>query len=151
MLFSTPNSNRIHWKISSIIFFGFQPFTDVLNFGLCANKPLGGVPISFAVVFENLIPIPNTIPEFRKLSQNAQFLPFLTSSLPAIISRFVWDGKKPKIRYCTLQLPKSKGGTALPNLRQYYNAAQLRPLMCWCSVDYTARWKNIRRLIKLMA
>lgn len=49
-------------------------------------------------------------------------------------SRFI--AKKPRITFRTLQLPQSKGGMALPNLRAYFYAAQLRPLACWCRPDY---------------
>lgn len=59
------------------------------------------------------------------------------------ISRFIWDGKKPRIRFSTIQLPKAKGGLALPNLREYYYAAQLRPLACWCLPGYQAKWKEM--------
>ena len=59
------------------------------------------------------------------------------------ISRFIWGGKKPRIRYKTLQLPKDKGGMALPSLIEYFNAAQIRPLTCWCNKAYEARWKDI--------
>lgn len=60
-----------------------------------------------------------------------------------LISRFLWQGKKPRIRYKTLQLSKEKGGLNLPCLCDYYNAAQLRPLVCWSSSYYAARWKDI--------
>jgi hypothetical protein len=60
-----------------------------------------------------------------------------------LISRFIWEGKRPRIRYCTMQLTKEKGGLALPNLKEYYHAAQLRPLLYWCSDDYVSRWKEI--------
>lgn len=59
------------------------------------------------------------------------------------ISRFIWNGKKPRIRYTTLQLPKDKGGMSLPNLEEYYYAAQMRSLTCWCTQGYQARWKDI--------
>ena len=59
------------------------------------------------------------------------------------ISRFIWGGKRPRIKYKTLQLPKEKGGLALPNLQEYYYAAQIRPLVCWCVRDYSTRWKDI--------
>lgn len=60
-----------------------------------------------------------------------------------LISRFIWDGKKPRVKYSTLQLTKRKGGMALPNLKKYFQAAQLRPLLSWCSSAYEARWKDI--------
>ena len=80
MLFIIAYSNRIHWKISFIIFWGFQPCTDVYNIWFIANRPLGGVPNLFAMVFENLIPIPNTIPRKKKLFTKCTNFP---SSSPA--------------------------------------------------------------------
>lgn len=59
------------------------------------------------------------------------------------ISRFVWGGKQPRIRYTTLQLSKDKGGMALPNLKEYFPAAQLCKLICWCDEGYVARCKDI--------
>lgn len=46
-----------------------------------------------------------------------------------LISRFLWQGKRPRIGYSTLQIPKDRGGMALPNLKEYFQAAQLRPLL----------------------
>ena len=59
------------------------------------------------------------------------------------ISRFIWGGKKPRIRYKTLQLPKGKGGLTLPSLREYFYAVQIRPLIYWCKDEFVARWKSI--------
>lgn len=59
------------------------------------------------------------------------------------ISRFIWRGKKPMVRYKTLQLPKDRGGLALPNLKEYFLAAQIRALVCWCNDEFVAKWKNI--------
>lgn len=53
-----------------------------------------------------------------------------------LISRYIWAGKKPRIRYKILQLSKEKGGLALPILKDYYKAAQLRPLIGWCTPSY---------------
>ena len=44
------------------------------------------------------------------------------------ISRFLWHGKKPRVRYKNLQVPRDKGGFALPCLKTYYQAAQIKPL-----------------------
>lgn len=60
------------------------------------------------------------------------------------ISSFLWNRKKKTwIKYCTLQLEKDKAGMALPNLKDYYGAVQLRPVVKWCNERYTAKWKDI--------
>lgn len=59
------------------------------------------------------------------------------------ISRFIWGGKKPRVRYETLQLPKDKEGMGLPKLKEYFYAAQLRYIVCWCKSEYTAKWKEM--------
>lgn len=60
-----------------------------------------------------------------------------------MISRFIWNGKAPRVRYKTLQLPKCKGGMGLPRLKDYYLAAQVRPLLLWCNIGYFAKWKEV--------
>lgn len=60
-----------------------------------------------------------------------------------MISRFVWSGRRPRVRYKTLQLAKEKGGRALPCLQDYYYAAQLKPLVCWCDPNYESKWKTM--------
>lgn len=59
------------------------------------------------------------------------------------ISRYVWQGKKPRIKFRTLQLPKGKGGIALPCLKSYYQAAQIKTLINLCNPAYSAKWKEI--------
>lgn len=61
------------------------------------------------------------------------------------ISRFIWAGKRARIRFKTLQLPKEGGGWGLPHLEKYYHAAQLRYIGCWCDETYIARWKDMER------
>ena len=68
-----------------------------------------------------------------------------------IISRYIWGGKKPRVSYKTLQLPKEYGGMALPNLKNYYCAAQLSssllvvvPVLKWCENE-NAKWKAIEK------
>lgn len=59
------------------------------------------------------------------------------------LSRFIWNNKRPRVRYSTLQLPGERGGMALPCLKDYFLSAQLRPLWCWCNPVYEAKWKAI--------
>lgn len=58
------------------------------------------------------------------------------------ISKFIWKGKKPRKRYKTLQFAWSKGGMSLPNLQEYFYAAHLRPVACWCITQYEIGWKD---------
>ncbi len=60
-----------------------------------------------------------------------------------LISRFIWSGKAPRIKYTTLQLPKNCGGMSLPSLKDYYLASQIRLLLLWCDQEYSAKWKVI--------
>lgn len=47
------------------------------------------------------------------------------------------------MKYWSLQLLKNKAGVALPCLKDYLIAAQLRPLICLCNPEYFARWNEI--------
>lgn len=61
------------------------------------------------------------------------------------ISRFIWNGQRPRIKFVTLQLEKQKGGMALPNLKEYFHAAQIKHIVCWCDKSYEAKWKNLEQ------
>ena len=65
-----------------------------------------------------------------------------------LISRFIWAGKRPRVRYKTLQLPKEEGGLSLPNLKQYFYAAQVKFLVSACCPFYQARWKDIEAKVE---
>lgn len=65
------------------------------------------------------------------------------SELNKIISRFIWQGKKPRVRYKTLQIPKNEGGMALPCFKTYFFAAQIKPILNMCAAKFQARWKDI--------
>ena len=64
------------------------------------------------------------------------------------ISRFIWGGRRPRIRFSTMQLPKDKGGMAVRRLQDYFYAAQLRAVTCWCNGEYIARWKDIEMKVE---
>ena len=59
------------------------------------------------------------------------------------LSRFIWAGARPRVRFKTLQIDRDNGGLAIPNLWEYYYAAQMRYFIYWCSPEYQARWKYI--------
>lgn len=65
-----------------------------------------------------------------------------------IMSRFIWNGRRPRIKFETLQIKKDKGGLALPYLKGYFHAAQIRHVICWCDKDYIAKWKNLEKSVQ---
>lgn len=67
------------------------------------------------------------------------------TTLDRHISRFIWQGKKPRVRYKLLQLPKSQGGWGLPNLKKYWWACQLRALIVWMVDKTDTRWLEIEK------
>lgn len=62
-----------------------------------------------------------------------------------LIARYLWQGKKARIKFKTLQLRKDKGGMGLPGLKEYYHVAQLRHFVCLCSPTYNAAWKEMEQ------
>lgn len=54
------------------------------------------------------------------------------------ILRFIWQGKKTRIKFSILQLSKAKGGAMLPCLKYYYYASQIITLLQCCNPDLKA-------------
>ena len=79
----------------------------------------------------------NTLPKYLYLFQCIPiFLPqHFFRKIDSMILSFIWDGKTPRLRKQFLQRPKSLGGMALPNLRFYYWAANLRIILFWIQFD----------------
>lgn len=63
-----------------------------------------------------------------------------------LIFRFIWNVKKPRIRYTTLQLAKHKGGMALLNLKDYFYAAQFRPLFFGVTTTILLDGRKLRHI-----
>uniref|UniRef100_A0A670HP09 Reverse transcriptase domain-containing protein n=1 Tax=Podarcis muralis TaxID=64176 RepID=A0A670HP09_PODMU len=53
------------------------------------------------------------------------------------ISKFVWQGKKPRIKFKILTDAKERGGFALPDLRLYYEAAAFCWMKDWLLLENT--------------
>lgn len=62
--------------------------------------------------------------------------------LDKIISEFIWNRKKPRIKKAFLQRPISNGGMGLPNFQVYYWASNLRMMAYWTQKQ-SQLWVNI--------
>lgn len=65
--------------------------------------------------------------------------------LNKLISTFIWQKKRPRVRLKTLYLPKDEGGLGLPNLKYYYWAAQINAIVSWIGNDREAIWPQIEQ------
>ncbi len=89
----------------------------------------------------------NVMPRLLFLFQS---LPSIVSdsilkSIDKIISKFIWQNKKARIKYKTLLCPKEKGGLNLPNIKYYYYSAQLKPLIMWIMEETDTIWVGMEQ------
>lgn len=90
----------------------------------------------------------NMLPQLLYLSQTLQVPPERFTCWDKIISRFVWNRRKPRIKYSMLQLSKEQGGMALHNLKDNCYTAQLRTVFKWCNQSFCAKWKDIEMTVQ---
>ena len=145
---------KLKWDLESIKYLGVKLVIDLKGLFM-ANYPNLNSNIKRDLAQWSLLPMDfSSRIEVIKMNILPRLL-YLFSSLPVQIpdsqftiwdrqiSRFIWAGKRPRIKFKTLQLGKEQGGLSLPNLRDYFYSAQMRYIVCWCSSDYTAKWKQI--------
>ena len=148
------------WQTEHLKYLGIIIPKDFVKLSDCNYSPINKK-IKEDIARWNLIPFLSFSSRIESIKMN--ILPrllYLFQTLPIeidqkqfnewdkILSRYIWQGKRPRIRLKTLQLVKEKGGWGLPSLKDYcYWAAQLRPMICWCNPSYDAQWKNMEERI----
>lgn len=87
----------------------------------------------------------NILPRLLFLFQSLPvFVPQSTFKLlEKMISKFIWQNKRPRIRLKMLMSGREKGGLGLPNLRLYYWAVQIRAIVAWIIKDPETQWVSI--------
>lgn len=146
---------KVNWESKSIKYLGVN-IPKHLNLIIAENYDILFSKIKSDLTRWNLIPFlglgqrvevikMNLLPRLLYLFQNipVELPKGKFQELDKLISRFIWQGKKPRIRYKTLQLAKDKGGLALPNIKNYHQAAQIKILVNICNPSYKAKWKDI--------
>uniref|UniRef100_A0A670JFQ6 Reverse transcriptase domain-containing protein n=1 Tax=Podarcis muralis TaxID=64176 RepID=A0A670JFQ6_PODMU len=81
----------------------------------------------------------NVLPRMLFLFQTLQILDKMDcfKKWQKDISKFVWQGKKPRIKYKILTDAKDRGGFALPDLKLYYESAAFCWLKEWMLLENT--------------
>lgn len=147
------------WQTESFKYLGINVPKDLAKLSDCNYSPIHKS-IKEDIARWNLIPFLSLSSRIESIKMN--ILPrllYLFQTLPIeinqnqfnewdkMLSRYIWQGKRPRVRLKTMQLAKDKGGWGLPSLRDYYFAAQMRALICWCNPSYNAQWKNIEEKV----
>ncbi|KAJ0059923.1 hypothetical protein NL108_015598 [Boleophthalmus pectinirostris] len=65
--------------------------------------------------------------------------------LDRLISAFIWQNKRPRVRLKVLHSTKDRGGLALPHLKSYYWAAQLKALVSWSRSEMETKWLSLEQ------
>ena len=89
----------------------------------------------------------NILPRLLFLFQSLPIAvpPSLFKLIENIISKFIWQNRRPRIRLKILMSAKVKGGLGLPNMKMYYWAAQLRAVVAWAFRDAETGWVPIEQ------
>ncbi len=67
-------------------------------------------------------------------------------NLDRLISRFLWNGKVPRVKLKTLRRPTEQGGLNLPDFQLYYLAAQSKAVWTWIKdLEHPPGWKQIEQ------
>lgn len=90
----------------------------------------------------------NTLPRFLYLFQciPTAIPKSFFIKLDALITKFIWNNKPPRLRQQILQQPKSLGGMALPNFQDYYWVSNSRAKQFWISpkdLDSPPEWLQL--------
>lgn len=119
------------------------------NFGNTLNKVVAdldrwsSLPNSLrgrvAIIKMNILPRVNFVSSMLPLPPPPQFW----SKLQSAISKFLWRGKRPRIKLTTMQRERQAGGLSLPNFKFYYWAFTLRPLLTWFQPDAQVSWRAL--------
>lgn len=65
--------------------------------------------------------------------------------LDKLISKFLWQNKRPRTRLKTIFLPRDRGGLALPHFKKYYWAAQLTAIVARINNNKETGWVQIEQ------
>lgn len=59
------------------------------------------------------------------------------------ISQFIWNKKRPRLKFSTLQRSRGHGGLAVPNFKYYFWSFVLRPVITWRDPVISVSWRGL--------
>lgn len=101
------------------------------------------LPISFFgkinVIRMNVLPRLNFLFQSLPCYLNSVFF----KNLNSIFSKFIWNNKKPRLKFSVLLKPKELGGASLPNFQLYFWSAQIKNMINWFLNRTDSQWLGI--------
>lgn len=77
----------------------------------------------------SMLPLPPPSDYWRKLQSG--------------VSRFIWKGKRPRLKMSILHRRREDGGLFVPNFKLYFWSFVLRPLLCWFDPHSSVSWRSL--------
>uniref|UniRef100_A0A8C6NVZ4 Reverse transcriptase domain-containing protein n=1 Tax=Nothobranchius furzeri TaxID=105023 RepID=A0A8C6NVZ4_NOTFU len=130
----------IYPSISNIIKYNFEKtltklILDLEKWAKFKNSLCSRV----SVIKMNILPRVNFISSMIPLPPPRQYW----AKLQAAITKYVWNGKRPRIKIQTMQRERKDGGLSLPDFKLYNRAFTLRPLSVWFQTDVKVSWREL--------
>lgn len=162
-LTQTAKSNfNLKWNQDKIKYLGIFIHKDLnkmydANYQLLEDKIKRQLS-TWKIIPESLLSRIDTI----KMMILPQFL-FLFQTLPiqipntcfqrwnGLITNFIWNYKRKRIKFKKLIKTKECGGLDVPNLKNYFNATQINTIMTWTNDRSEAKWVEIEKELTPMS
>ena len=94
-----------------------------------------------SIIKMNILPRVNFVSSMLPLPPPTRYW----NKLHSAISKFVWHGKRPRLKLSLLQRAKAHGGLSLPNFKLYHWAFTLRPLLKWFDPAANVSWRELEQ------
>lgn len=98
-------------------------------------------PARISTIKMNILPRINFISSMLPLPPPPNYW----KKLDSILNKFVWNGKRPRVKWSTLQKNKTEGGWACPNFKLYHWSFILLSVVKWFEPDMQCSWKEIEK------
>ena len=92
-----------------------------------------------SVIKMNILPRINFISSMLPLSPPIGYW----SKVDTLLTKYIWNGRRPRIKQTMLQRNKLEGGWALPHFKFYHWSFCIRSLKYWLDPNSNSSWKQM--------